>query len=59
MEARGPSRTAAFSQWETTYDHDNKVTDELKKTYDFKPPTIDDHFKNPYHRYHTAYYRTD
>ena len=37
MEARGPSRTAAFSQWETTYDHDNKVTDELKKTYDFSP----------------------
>jgi hypothetical protein len=59
MEARGPSRTAAFSQWETTYDHDNKVTDELKKTYDFKPPTIDDHFKQRYHRYHTAYYRTE
>jgi hypothetical protein len=59
MEARGPSRMTQFSQWETTYDHDNDVTEEAKKNTSFKPATIDDHFKPRYHRYHTAYYRTE
>jgi len=31
----------------------------LKKTYNFKLPIIDDHFKNHYHRIHTVYYRTE
>ena len=57
MEARGPARMTQFSQWETTYDHDNEVTEEAKKNTLFKPATIDDHFKPRYHRYHTEYYQ--
>ena len=58
-ETKGNHRKNAFGQWESVYDHNNKVNEEMKKAYDFKPSSIDDHFKPRYHRYHTALYRTE
>ena len=58
-ETKGNHRKTAFGQWESVYDHNNKVNEEMKKAYDFKPSSIDDHFKPRYHRYHTALYRTE
>ena len=52
-------RRAAFSNWETLYDHDNRVTEEKKNSCSYRPSSIDDHFKKRYHKYHTAFYRTE
>ena len=59
LEKEGPYRKAAFSNWTSSYDNDNKVAEEAKSKYDFKPSEIDDHFKARYHKYHPAYYRTE
>lgn len=52
-------RRAAFSNWETIYDHDNRETEEKKNSFSCRPSSIDDHFKKRYHKYHTAFYRTE
>lgn len=49
----------AFSNWNSTYDENNKVTEQARTHTSFRPASIDDHFKNRYHRYHTAFYKTE
>ena len=49
-------RRAAFSNWETLYDHDNRVTEEKKNSCSYRPSSIDDHFKKRYHKYRRKFY---
>jgi len=46
-----------FSNWETTYDSDNKKAIENKE--EFRKGEIKDWFKNKYHDYHRGFYKTE
>lgn len=48
-----------FSNWTSMYNHHNTLTEEKKLQSNFKPSTIDDHFKKKYHRYHCVPYKTE
>ena len=52
-------RKTAFSNWETLYDNNNRITEEKKNSTSYRPPSIDDNFKKRYHKYHTAFYGTE
>lgn len=56
---RLPDRMTSFSNWTSTYDENNKVTEEAKSQTSFRPSSIDEHFKKRYHRYHNAFYDTE
>lgn len=56
---REPNRQKVFSNWMTTYDHDNKVTEDLKNNTDFKKSEKNTLFKPKYHRYHCTSYKNE
>ena len=56
---KNPDRQRSFSHWNSSYNFFNKRTEEEKLKSDFRPSSIDNHFKNRYHRYHVGCYKNE